>query len=134
MIPIHQNLNAARYQNIILQPVAIPHITANHGMVLMQDNATPHTARTTQQVLQGHNIRVLDCPPCSPDLNPIEHLWDEIDRRVRQLPQPQNLVDLERDLVNIWNNLPQRFLFNYVNSMRSRCLAVVRANGGHTRY
>ena len=60
MIPIHQNLNAARYQNIILQPVAIPHITANYGMVLLQDNATPHTARTTQQVLQGHNIRVLD--------------------------------------------------------------------------
>ena len=67
-------------------------------------------------------------PLVSPDLNPIEHVWDEIDRRVRQFPQPQNLVDLERDLVNIWNNLPQRFLFNYVKSMRSRCLAVVRAN------
>ena len=44
MIPIYQNLNAARYQNIILQPLAIPHITANRGMVLMQDNATPHIA------------------------------------------------------------------------------------------
>ena len=134
MILIHQNLNAARYQNIILQPVAIPHITANRGMILMQDNATPHTARTTQQVLQAHNIRVLDWPPCSPDLNPIEHVLDEIDRKVKQLPQPPNLVDLERDLVNIWNNLQKRFLFNYANSMRSRCLAVVRANGGHTRY
>ena len=71
MIPIHQNLNAARYQNIILQSVAIPHITANRGMVLLQDNATLNNARTTQQVLQGHNIRVLDWPPCSPDLNPI---------------------------------------------------------------
>ena len=48
-------------------------------------------------------------PLVSPDLNPIEHVWDEIDRRVRQLPQPQNLVDLERDLVNIWSNLPQKF-------------------------
>ena len=85
MIPIHQILNAARYQNTIFQPVAIPQITANRGMVLMQDNATPHTARTTQQVLQGHNIRLLDWPPCGPDLNPIEHVWDEIDKRVRQL-------------------------------------------------
>ena len=68
MIPIHRNLNT--------------HITANRGMVLMQDNATPHTARRPQQVLQGHNIRLLDWPPCSRDLNPTEHVWDEIDRRV----------------------------------------------------
>lgn len=111
-----------------------PHIRANRGMVLMQDNATPHTARTTQQMIQGHNIRLLDWPPCSPDVNPIEHVWDEIDRRVRQLPQPQNLAELERDLINTWYNLPQRVLCNYVNSMRSSCLAVIRANGGHTRY
>ena len=71
---IHQNLNAARYQNIIIQPVAIPHITTNLEMFLMQDETTPHTARTTQQVLQGHNIRILDWSPCSPDLNPIEYL------------------------------------------------------------
>lgn len=134
MVPIHQNLNTARYQNLVLQPAAIPHIRANRGMVLMQDNATPHTARTTQQMIQGHKIRLLDWPPCSPDVNPIEHVWDEIDRRVRQLPQPQNLAELERDLINTWNNLPQRVLCNYVNSMRSRCLAVIRANGGHTRY
>lgn len=78
MVPIHQNLNTARYQNLVLQPAAIPHIRANRGMVLMQDNATPHTARTTQQMIQGHKIRLLDWPPCSPGVNPIEHVWDEI--------------------------------------------------------
>lgn len=38
---------------------ATPHIRANHGKVLMQVNATPHTARATQQVQQEHNIRLL---------------------------------------------------------------------------
>lgn len=50
----------------------------------MQDNARPHTAMATLQLLQDNNVRTLDWPACSPDLNPIEHVWDEVDRRVRQ--------------------------------------------------
>lgn len=81
------------------QPVAIPHIRANREMVLIKDNVTPHIARTTQQMLQGQTIRLLDLHPFSPHLNPIGHVWDEIDRRVRQLPKPHDLADLERDLI-----------------------------------
>ncbi|KAK3108668.1 hypothetical protein FSP39_012878 [Pinctada imbricata] len=134
VVPVRQTLNAQRYQNTIIQPIIVPHIRANRGMILMQDNATPHKARTTQQMLQMNNIRVLDWPPCSPNLNPIEHVWDELDRRIRRLPQAQNLAQLETFIVNTWNNLPRRFLQNYVNSMRRRCQAVIVARGGHTRY
>lgn len=73
-------------------------------------------------MLQRNNIRVLDWQHCSPDLNPIENLWDEVDRRIRRLPAQQNLVQLQRDILNEWNNVPQRFLHNYINSMRQRCL------------
>lgn len=111
--------------------MAIPHIRANRGMILMQDNATPNTAKTTQQMLQAHKIRLLDRSACSPDFNPIGHIWAERDRRVRQLSQAQNLAELERDRIKTWNNLSQRFLFNYVNSFS---LAVILANGGHTLY
>jgi hypothetical protein len=106
----------------------------------------------------------LDWPAVSPDLLPIEHLWDEMERRLRRLPNPpvtlpemaQALVNiqslpegaahkltfiLERSvatsgerLVNIWNNIPQPFLNNLVSSMRRRCVACIDANGGHTRY
>ena len=60
MVPIHQNLNAARYLNIIFQPVAISHITRNRRMVLMHDNATPHTARTTHSGLVAQTLTVLN--------------------------------------------------------------------------
>lgn len=133
-VVVNQNLNAQRYQDLIIRPCVIPHVQANRGMMFMQDNAPCHTARTTRGMLQRNNIRVLDWPPCSPDLNPIENLWDEVDRRIRRLPAQQNLVQLQRDILNEWNNAPQRFLHNYINSMRQRCLAVIRANGGHTRY
>lgn len=133
-ITINGNLNAARYQNEIILPVVVPHLRANRGMSLLQDNAPAHSARGTLQMMERNRIRVLAIPPCSPDLNPIEHLWDHLDRQLRKGPQPANLRVLERELINIWENIPQRFVFNYINSMRQRCLDVIRAQGGHTRY
>ena len=70
MVRIAGNLNAARYRNEILRPVLLPHIQANGPMLFMQDNARPHTASDTVQFLQANNIRMLDWPACSPDLNP----------------------------------------------------------------
>ena len=65
----------------------------------------------------------------------VEHAWDEMERRLRQLPnQPVTLAELSRALVRIWNGIPQVFFTNLVGSMRRRCNACITANGGHTRY
>ena len=44
------------------------------GFLLMQDNARPQTAKNIRRFLKLNDI--LEHPPLSPDLNPIEHLWD----------------------------------------------------------
>ena len=136
LIVVRGNLNAIRYQQEILLPVAIPHLRAGgRGMLLLQDGAPAHTARATQALLLQHNVRQLRLPPKSPDLNVIEHLWDELNRRVRRRQAvPRNLLELEQALVEEWQNIPQAFIRNYVLSMRQRCLHVNRARGGHTKY
>ena len=136
LVVVRGNLNAVRYQQDILIPVAIPHLqAAGRGMIFMQDGAPAHTARTTQNLLQQHNIRQLPWPAKSPDLNVIEHLWDELNIRVRKRRvAPRNLQQLEQALRDEWRNIPQRFIVNYVLSMRRRCLRVIQANGGHTGY
>ena len=84
-------------------------------------------------VVQG--VEVLDWPSRSPDLNPIEHIWGELGRRVRQqVSPPQTLGDLERALVEQWRRLPQTVFTNLLRSTRRRCVAVRDARGGHNRY
>ena len=99
----------------------------------MHDGAPSHTARATRALLQANQINVLPWPSLSPDLNPIEHIWDVIGERVRSRV-PLNIRDLERFVVEEWNGIAQLTLRNYIASMRSRCQAVVNASGGHTRF
>ena len=71
----------------------------------------------------------------SPDLSQIEHIWDELDRRVCGRPnKPTNLPQLQATLLQEWNNLPNNIIHWYIRSMRNRCHAVINSNGGHTRY
>ena len=99
----------------------------------MHDGAPSHTARAIRALLQANRINVLQWPSLSPDLNPIEHIWDVIGQKVRSRVA-LNIRDLERFVVEEWNGVAQLTLGNYMASMRSRCQAVVNANGGHTRF
>ena len=99
----------------------------------MHDGPPSHTARATRALLQANRINVLPWPSLSSDLNPIEPIWDVIGQWVRSRVPP-NIRDLERFVVEEWNGVAQLTLRNYIASMRSRCQAVVNANGGHTRF
>lgn len=134
LVVIDGNLTGARYRDEILQAHVIPFVQQHH-VTLQHDNARPHVARVVTDFLTQQNVDVLPWPAVSPDLSPIEHVWDEMQRRLRQLPnQPVTLAELSRALVRIWNGIPQAFFNNLVGSMRRRCNACITANGGHTRY
>ena len=130
---VRGNLNVLRYSNKILTPICIPHLQNNGRIRLMHDGAPSHIARATRALLQANRINVLTWPPLLPDLNPIEHIWDVIGQRVRSRV-PLNIRNLKRFVVEEWNGVAQLTFRNYIASMRSRCQAVVNANGGHTRF
>lgn len=136
LVVVRGNLNAQMYRDNILAPVVIPHINRRRGHTVFQhDNARPHTARIVTQFLAANNVDVMHWPSLSPDLSPIEHIWDELDRRVRNRPNPlHTLVQLEQAVIQEWNNLPLRLIRRYIRSMQGRCNAVIQSRGGHTRY
>ena len=118
LVVIAGNLNAVRYREDIL-PHVVPFLQAHPDMTLQHDNATSHTARSVHDFLQDPNVSVLPWPAKSPDLNPIEHIWDLLDRRAIL---PRNVRKLAGALVEEWGNISQQELANLVQSMRRRML------------
>ena len=134
LIVVPGNLTAVSYRDEILRPVAVP-LVQQHQMTFQHDNARLRVARVCQDFLANNNIVPLDWPPYSPDLSPIEHLWDELDRRVRRRRNtPNTLGQLRTALLEEWENIPMRKVNALVNSMQRRIRAVINARGGHTRY
>ena len=70
----------------------------------------------------------------SPDMNPIEHIWDYLGRKVRARGNVHNLRDLENALIQEWNNIPNIVIRRYVRSMQGRLATCINNQGGHTRY
>lgn len=136
LVFIEASLTADRYRDNILQPVVLPIAEELHPeFCLMHDNARPHIAAINLQWLQTHNVQVLPWPAQSPDLNPIEHVWDMLKRRV--LADIENIhtnVDLFRCLQRHWNAIPQEEIDHLIMSMSRRCRAVLNARGGNTSY
>ena len=68
-------------------------------------------------------------------MSPVEHVWDALDRRVRQrVPVPAHTLYLRIAIEEQWENIPLATINSLINFMRRRCVALHEANGGHTRY
>jgi hypothetical protein len=119
----HRKSDRYTLSDEIVQPCVIPFIQAQaNNTTFQQDNTRPHVARVVRDYLTQQNVDLLPWPAVSPDLLPIEHVWDEIERRLRHLPnQPVTLAEMGLALIRIWNNIPQAFFNNWVRSIDRRC-------------
>ncbi|GFT15112.1 transposable element Tcb2 transposase [Trichonephila clavipes] len=129
-------LTARRYRDEILRPIVVPYAAAiGDDFILMDDNSRPHRANLVEDSLFEEGIVRMEWPAYSPDMNPIEHVWDALGRRVAgRQPPPQTLQELERALLEEWDKIPQLVINSLIDSMPQRCSALLAVRGNHTPY
>ncbi|KAK3516869.1 hypothetical protein QTP70_027070, partial [Hemibagrus guttatus] len=91
--------------------------------LFQQDNAPCHKAEMVQEWFDDHNnqFEVLTPPPNSPDLNPIQYLWDVLDKQVRSMEAPSRILqDLKDLLLTSWCQIPQHTFRDLVECIPRR--------------
>ncbi|UYV73460.1 hypothetical protein LAZ67_10003424 [Cordylochernes scorpioides] len=132
LLRIQGTMTAQRYVDDVLRPVTLPYLQGVPNALYQQDNARPHTARISQQALQ--DVQMLPWPPYSPELSPIEHVWDIIGRRLHALPQPRSEDELWQMVEREWRAIPQDAIRTLIDSQPRRVAACIAVRGGPTCY
>lgn len=128
-------MNSGVYRTILdtnLTPSVIK-MGLTESFVFQHDNDPKHTSRLVTSYLQEKGISVLNWPAQSPDLNPIEHLWEELSRRLGR-HHIQNAAQLKIKLKEEWDGISAEWTRNLVSSMPRRMAAVISSRGGPTKY
>ncbi|GFX00629.1 transposable element Tcb2 transposase [Trichonephila clavipes] len=123
------------------RPVRCVRLTPAHRSAMglqflfMDDNAPCHRTVAAEQLLESEDIERMDCPAPSPDLNPIEHVWDFLGRRLaaRTLP-PVTIRELRLALQDEWAAMPQQLIDTLILSMGRRCETCLAVRGDHIPY
>ena len=83
--------------------------------------------------MRNNGIQILQWPSSSPDLNPIEHLWDVLEDRVKK-HRSKNKTELALHLMEEWNKIELSVLEKLVDSVPSRLNECIKMKGYATRY
>jgi len=105
------------------------------------DNDPKHTAELNRLYIESKvkefdgRLAVITWPSQSPDLNPIENLWDYIKGKIsRRKRKPCSLTELFQFIQEEWNKIDDNYIQSLIQSMPTRIAEVIKARGGHTSY
>ena len=135
---VEGRMDAEQYVAILegglLQSMEDSGIPANE-VIFQQDNDTKHTFRRAKIQFEEQDIKLLDWPAQSPDLNSSEHTWGHLKKCLSGYERaPTGVYQLWDRVVVEWGNISVEECQKWIESMPRRIWAVIKAKGGHTKY
>lgn len=130
-----ETINEGSYCGIVI-PVVDEILTQYPELQFQQDNAKGHASAFTKSVIQAAGMRVIEWPPSSPDLSPIETIWDDMKDYIQEhYPKVHSSYKRLRQAVQeAWESITNERIRELVRSMKDRCQAVIDADGWYTKY
>ncbi len=128
-------MNADHYINILTENLETSCIRMGieDEFIFQQDNDPKHCAKKTKKFFVDNDMEVLEWPPQSPDLNPIENLWCHLDEKIpldRRHKREEFLPALQAE----FDLIDEAYLHQLVESIPRRLQAVIEARGYNTKY
>jgi hypothetical protein len=136
---IQGTLTGAKYRGILKAHLApyLRELSKEKGQkfIFQHDNDPKHRSNVVKNYLGNQKFEVLPWASQSPDLNPIENLWDQVkDQISARKDRASSLHDVFRILQEEWEKIPLDYIQNLIESMPRRCKAVIESKGYSTKY
>lgn len=120
----------------------LPTLMVNQDGIFQHDNAPTHTAHVVRDALAEMEIQVMEWPPYSPDLNPIENLWALLKAKIYELRpdlihmrnNDETMEILVATAQEAWDQLEIRHLQHLSETMPHRVEAIIESQGWYTPY
>ena len=130
LVFLQGKVNGALYIAGVVKLMILPFLRQKCDVCLHQDNVHPHTAAAMQRDL--HGVQQLPWPARSPDLSPIEHIWEKMKR---ELPEhATTIAELRQRVQDAWDNLTQDDIRHFHDCLYERIHACITAREKYTLY
>ncbi|GFU89495.1 transposable element Tc3 transposase [Trichonephila clavipes] len=124
------SVTAQKYGDEVLEPyVRMFPGAVGPDFIFMDDNAPCHRAVLIDDFLQTENIQCMSWTVNSPDLNPIEHVWDMLGGQIANVSHPPISVTELKSSQEAWNRLSPQLIHHLIASVVNRCAACLAVRG-----